>query len=66
MRWRLDFKVCFTSGEARQCVAYAPGQRWIGEPVTVDEFAGLLGTRFDRIVYKVRVLEEFEHRAGYC
>ncbi|GLQ47818.1 hypothetical protein GCM10007862_28690 [Dyella lipolytica] len=46
------YRDTFTSGEARQCVANAPGQRRIGEPVTVDEFAGLLGTRFDRITYK--------------
>jgi hypothetical protein len=46
------YRDTFTSGEVRQCVAHALGQRWIGEPIIVDEFAGLLGTRFDRIAYK--------------
>jgi hypothetical protein len=46
------YRDTFTSGEVRQCVAYARGQRWIGEPIIVDEFVGLLGTRFDRITYK--------------
>ncbi|MBT2115597.1 hypothetical protein KK141_07695 [Dyella sp. LX-66] len=40
-----------TAGSVTVCTEWAPGKRWIGEPVTVRESVGLLGAKLDRLKY---------------
>jgi hypothetical protein len=38
-----------TSDKMQTCVENVPGKRWIGEPITVYETVGILGTKLERV-----------------
>lgn len=50
-RVSVEYADTITSGTVRICSEIASGRRWIGEPITAHESAGLLGTKLDHLTF---------------
>jgi hypothetical protein len=50
-RTSIDYTDEVTLSKANVCVAFAPGKRWIGEPVTIYVSAGALGTTLKQVAF---------------
>jgi len=47
----VDYTDPTTSGQVSSCMEFAPGKRWIGEPMTVHESVGLFGAKLIRLSF---------------